>query len=222
MISDQTKKNIEEFNDFRQETIEQTYDQVAEKYDDIMLSMGHPDPKHCAQFAKELHPQGAMILDMGCGTGLVGEELVKVGFDSKNIWGIDASQGMLDVTSKKQCYGGELIHMFLGQPASFRHDLYNKFDVVTAAGILAEGHLMSEVFDEMLHALKQGGHAIFTTREMYLEKYCYGKAIEELERRGFWKQIKVSKFKRYENIGDDKQIGRFKPVEAMCFVYQKK
>jgi len=57
---------------------------------------------------------------------------------------------------------------------------------------------------------------------MYLEKYGYGKAIEELERRGFWKQIKVSKFKRYENIGEDKQIGRFKPVEAMCFVYQKK
>lgn len=91
---------------------------------------------------------------MGCGTGLVGEELVKVGFDPKRIWGIDASQGMLDVTAKKHCYEGELIHMFLGQPATFRADLYNKFDVVTAAGILAEGHLMSEVFDEMLHALK--------------------------------------------------------------------
>ena len=168
-----------------------------------MLGMGHPDPKHCAQFAREYHSEEATILDMGCGTGLVGEELVKVGFQPKNIWGIDASQGMLDVTSKKNCYGGELIHMFLGQPATFRADLYNKFDVVTAAGILAEGHLMSEVFDEMLHALKQGGHAIFTTRQMYLEKYGYGKAIDELERRGFWKKIKVSTFKRYENIGDE-------------------
>ena len=56
-----------------------------------MISMGHPDPKHCAEFAKELNPDGAVILDMGCGTGLVGEELVKVGFDPKHIWGIDAS-----------------------------------------------------------------------------------------------------------------------------------
>ena len=40
--------------------------------------------------------------------------LVKVGFDPKKISGIDASQGMLNVTAKKNCYGGELIHMFLG------------------------------------------------------------------------------------------------------------
>jgi predicted TPR repeat methyltransferase len=108
---------------------------------------------HVAEFAKEFHKADARILDFGCGTGLVGEELVKAGFDPKNIWGIDASQGMLDVTAKKNCYS-DLIHMFLGQPATFREDLFNKFDVVTAAGILAEGHLMSEVFDEMLHALK--------------------------------------------------------------------
>ena len=54
--------------------------------------------------------------------------------------------------------------MFLGQPANFPSDYYNQFDVVTAAGILAEGHLMCEVFDEMILALKQGGYAIFTTR----------------------------------------------------------
>ena len=67
-----------------------------------------------------------------------------------------------------------------------------------------KSHLMSEIFAQMLHALKQGGHAIFTTREMYLEKYGYGKAIDELEKRGFWKKVKVSTFKRYENIGDEK------------------
>lgn len=44
--------------------------------------------------------------------------------------------------------------MFLGSPENYPAELYNKFDVVTAAGILAEGHLMSEVFDEMLHSLK--------------------------------------------------------------------
>ena len=67
------------------------------KYDDIMLGMGHPDPKHCADFSKEIYPEGGIVLDMGCGTGLVGEELVRVGFNPKDVWGIDASQGMLDV-----------------------------------------------------------------------------------------------------------------------------
>ena len=56
-----------------------------------MLGMGHPDPKHCAEFAKQFYPEGGIVLDMGCGTGLVGEELVRVGFNPKDIWGIDAS-----------------------------------------------------------------------------------------------------------------------------------
>ena len=188
MISESTKKDIEAFNDFKQETIEQTYDTVAAKYDDIMLSMGHPDPVICAKFVRELCPEGAKVIDFGCGTGLVGEELAKLGFNPEQVWGIDASQGMLDVAASKQCYGN-LKQQFLGTPQLYPDTYFNKFDAVTGAGILAEGHLMSEVFDEMLHSLKQGGYAIFTTREMYLEKYGYGKAIDELERRGFWRKV---------------------------------
>jgi predicted TPR repeat methyltransferase len=43
-----------------------------------MLGMGHPDPEHCAKICKELplSPQ-SLIFDFGCGTGLVGDELVK-------------------------------------------------------------------------------------------------------------------------------------------------
>ncbi len=75
MISEKIKKDIEAFNDFKQETIEQTYDTVAQKYDDIMISMGHPDPSICARFVKDLCSEGATVMDFGCGTGLVGEEL---------------------------------------------------------------------------------------------------------------------------------------------------
>lgn len=63
--------------------------------------------------------------------------------------------------------------MFLGKPASFPTKFRNRFDLVTATAILAEGHLGVELFDEMIHALKRGGHAIFSTREMYLDKYNY-------------------------------------------------
>lgn len=80
---------------------------------------------------------------------------------------------------------------------------------------------MCEVFDEMIHSLKRGGYAIFSTREMYLEKYGYGPYIDQLENRGFWRKIKTQAFKRYENIGEGEVIGRFKTVEALVFVYQK-
>lgn len=60
---------------------------------------------------------------------------------------------MLDQAATKQCYD-ELVHMFLGKPKEFPERFRNRFDVITAAAVLAEGHLMSEVFDEMIHALK--------------------------------------------------------------------
>ena len=47
---------------------------------------------------------------------------------------------------------------------------------------------------------------------MYLEKYGYGKAIDELERRGFWRKVASSEFTRYAKIGGGAEIGRFKPV----------
>lgn len=38
--------------------------------------------------------ENAVVLDMGCGTGLVGQYLVERGF--KNVVGVDASAGMLE------------------------------------------------------------------------------------------------------------------------------
>ena len=50
----------------------------------------------------------------------------------------------------------------------------------------------------MLMALKQGGLAAFSTRTMYLEKYGYGKRLEELEQEGKWKKVREVTFERYD------------------------
>ena len=92
---------------------------------------------------------------------------------------------MLETAGKKEAYR-ELKELFLGQPDKFPEELKGQFDTITASGILAEGHLGVEVFEEFLLALKQGGHAVFTTRTMYLEKYSYGKRMAEIEQEGRW------------------------------------
>jgi len=179
---------------FHQNTIEETYDAVADQYEKIMVTMGHPDPEQCGDMALALLGNDlsqTSALDMGCGTGMVGASLKIRGVSE--IIGIDASAGMIEVAKKKNCYD-QIIHMYLGKPAVYPAKLRNRFDLITAAAILAEGHLGVEVFDEMIHSLKRGGFAIFTTREMYLDKYNYRHAIEELERRGFWKKVKEAKF----------------------------
>lgn len=108
----------------------------------------------CAELAKfylESSTETAEVLDMGCGTGLVGKYLTDKGF--KKIVGIDASAGMLSKAGEKEVYS-ELHELFLGLPDTFPDMFRNRFNAVTASGILAEGHLDNKVFDEMLLALK--------------------------------------------------------------------
>jgi len=111
--------------------------------------------------------------------------------------------------------------MFLGKPISYPPKLRDRFDLITAAAILAEGHLGIELFDERVHSLKRGGYAIFTTREMYLDKYGYRHAIDELVRRGFWRKVREQKFQKYQNIEAGTKIGRYETVDVMIYAYQK-
>ena len=219
------KRDIENFGDFNQATIENQYDNLASKYELMMTTMGHPDPGHCGDAAVELLAGAGLditkvkALDMGCGTGMVGEELAKRRI--ADITGIDASSGMLEESRKKGCYT-ELVQMFLGKPETFPENLRNQFDLVTAAAILAEGHLTGgAIFEEFLLSLKQGGFVIFTTREEYLTKYGYAPVIEHLNSQGKWKKVKEFKFQKYHNIQEGDAIGRFQAKDTMLFAYQK-
>lgn len=153
---------------------------------------------------------------MGCGTGLVGQYLNEMGFT--NVVGIDASSGMLEKARQKEVYS-ELHELYLGQPESFPNMFHQVYDAITAAGILAEGHLDIKVFDEMIMALKTGGFAIFATRTMYLTQYGYEEKIKALEEEGKWKFVKEITFDRYDQL--EEVIGRFTKVEVKAFVYQK-
>lgn len=89
---------------------------------------------------------------MGCGSGLVGKYLNEMGFT--NIVGVDASKGMLqECETSKPGVHSELIELFLGNPDTYPENLRNRFDVVTASGILADNHLDCSVFEEFLLTL---------------------------------------------------------------------
>ena len=192
---------------FKQENIAEHYDELSSHYEDIYLMVGYHDPLKCAELAKELFGDDAaekQVFDMGCGTGLVGQYLKERGF--KHIVGVDASKGMLEKAKLKESYS-ELKELFLGLPDTFPEEYRNRFDAITAAGILAEGHLDNKVFDEMILALKTGGYAIFATRTMYLDQYHYAEGIKKLEDDGKWKQVKEVKFWRYDQAQET--VGRF-------------
>ena len=202
---------------FNQDQIKEHYDDIATKYDAIYLNAGYLDPLHCAQLVKEFVPNTeGEVFDMGCGTGLVGLHLKEFGYTK--VVGVDASAGMLVVAGEKNAYH-QLKELFLGAPETFPQEYHNHFDAITAAGILAEGHLGPVVFEEFLLSLKTNGFAIFTTRTMYLEKYNYGARMDEIEKEGRWKKVKEVTFTRYDKL--EENVGRYSPVEVKCFAYQK-
>jgi predicted TPR repeat methyltransferase len=202
---------------FKQENIAEHYDELSNHYEDIYLMVGYHDPLKCAELTKEIfgeNTEDKQIFDMGCGTGLVGQYLKERGF--KHVVGVDASKGMLEKAKEKESYS-ELKELFLGLPDTFPQEYRNRFDAITAAGILAEGHLDNKVFDEMILALKTGGYAIFATRTMYLEQYSYAQGIKKLEDDAKWKQVKEIKFWRYDQAQET--VGRFSKVEITGYVY---
>ena len=110
--------------EFSKDNMKGHYDEIAGLYDEIYLSAGFYDHIKCSELAQKLFPdvekrKNLHIFDMGCGTGLVGEEMQKNGFE--NIVGCDVSTGMMEVAAKKndgKAYA-KVIELYLGQPERF-------------------------------------------------------------------------------------------------------
>ena len=126
---------------------------------------------------------------------------------------------MLSRAVEKDAYN-ELEELFLGQPDTFPAKHHDRYNIITASGILADNHLDTSVFEEMLKALKKGGFAIFTSRTEYLTSYRYLEYMNKLEEEGRWKFTKKETYIKYNKLGDE-GVGRFKPVESQVFAYQK-
>ena len=108
-------------------------------------------------FARHVVP-GARILDVGAGTGLVGERLVTAGY--RDLHAMDLSRGMLEVARQKNIYGN-LWQMTLGEHLAFATDT---FDAVIGVGVFTTGHAPAHAFDELVRITRDGGHIVFSLR----------------------------------------------------------
>ena len=125
----------------------------------------------------------ALILDAGSGTGLVGEELVKLGYQALDA--LDYSQDMLDQASSKGIYRS-LMQADLKQPLPIAD---NTYDAVVCTGTFTYGHVTGEAFAELIRVTRPGGAIVFTVREGAYEEYGYRAAMLDLETRGAWELV---------------------------------
>ncbi|MFB8797085.1 MAG: aminotransferase class I/II-fold pyridoxal phosphate-dependent enzyme [Microcoleus sp.] len=123
----------------------------------------------------------ALILDIGCGTGLLGRELNSYGF--KNLQGLDISQKSLDLLKDQGIYNALQLEE-LGETLSFAD---NTFDALVSTGVFTRNQVPLESFEELIRILKPGGIFAVVLRvednDLYynpIKNYCAMKMWQEV------------------------------------------
>jgi predicted TPR repeat methyltransferase len=141
--------------------IERTFDGFANSFENTLGRLNY-----CGQLLVQNHlstldlPANSLtILDLGCGTGLVGEYLIPY---AQKLVGVDLSQAMLDKAVTKQLYHQlhktDLQEFLLA--STDRYDLITCMDTIVYLGRL------EEIFALIFTRLNEDGLFIFSTEKI--------------------------------------------------------
>ena len=171
------------------EEVMEFYDDWGDKnkYNKDMVEWDYTGPKETVDtFKKYSKNKEILIFDAGCGTGLVGEELRKSGYN--NFHGADLSQTLLD-SIPKNLYK-RLDKIDLNKPINVKENIY---DAVMCVGTFTFAHVKPKALDEFIRITKNKGLICFTINEGIYEEYGFNKKIEELVLKRKWKKIEFFK-----------------------------
>ena len=175
----------------------EVYRDWAKKYDydnDHVLGTVS-QPKSVNLLSTRLKDKTAKIIDVGCGTGLVGEELKAKDFIYFD--GIDISKDMLSI-AKSRGYR----NLFLGSLNKQLPVLDDAYDAAMCIGVFTHGHVSSDRFNELCRIVKPGGYVCFTINEGVFEEYGFKDLIAEFQLNKVWEVISLYKddYMTLENV----------------------
>ena len=158
------------------------YDEWAPDYDkDLVSAYGYRAPQLGAEAFELICPdKQALVMDFGCGTGLVGIELVKRGYT--NIHGLDVSSGMLNVAQQTNAYS-ELMRGDLTAAIDIAHASY---DALICVGIFGNGHVTAAHLPEMLRTAKPGAPFVIYLNDLAYTSLDYATQFKVHEANGLW------------------------------------
>ena len=155
------------------------YDAWSSSYDtDFAVRSGYIFPEELARlFLACADPEDDPILDIGCGTGLVG--LAFAGSD-RTVDGMDISTGMLAEAGRTGAYRN-LIEVDLTKPSAIPATRYGG---LVSCGAFTIGHLGPEAFESALHLGLPGALCAIGVNQLHYEKEQFGASIEALVDKG--------------------------------------
>jgi predicted TPR repeat methyltransferase len=129
------------------------FNDCADRFDGVLARLHYRGPQILLAVLQEVATQPASgwdVLDVGCGTGLVGAALRPV---ARRLVGVDLSTGMLELARQRSIYD-ELVESDL---IEYLSDTSNRFDVVTASDVLTYLGDLSAFFQSATRVLRPGG-----------------------------------------------------------------
>ena len=152
--------------------------------DDLLGTVSQPTAVQI--FQEYVQDKTLKVVDVGCGTGLVGKELKKNGFI--NFDGIDISQEMIDIA-----YSRGYKTLFLGNLNESLPFKSKSYDAALCVGVFTHGHVGSDRLSELARIVKSGGIICFTVNEGVYDSYGFDSKIKNLESTNIWKILEIRK-----------------------------
>ncbi len=163
------------------------YDEWAQSYDDDLTSWSYRAPAVVAEAVVTRLPAAGSVLDVGCGTGLVGRELRARGFAGQ-ILGLDISQASLEIARESGAYGS-LERADLQQRLDFEDD---SVDAVVCVGVMTYLPEVEAVWREFARLARPQGIVVATQREDLWDTRNCQTVVDRLRDEGVWTPLEVT------------------------------
>jgi len=164
----------------------QQYDEMAPTYDTTLLNdWGYRAPAVAAELLARYVDLQSTVLDVGCGTGLTGHELKRVGFGT--LRGTDISQPSLQAAANKGIYES-LVRADLLERLPFADD---SFDAALCVGVLS--YITGDgLFRELCRIVRPGGILVLSHRTDLVVQREFGKLLAAIAAEGLWSTVATS------------------------------
>ena len=157
------------------------YDDWAEAYDEDLTAWSYQAPAVVAETVVSRHPEAASILDVGCGTGLVGQALRSRGFAGE-IRGLDISEASLEIAQRSGAYAS-VARADLQQRLPIKTD---SIDAAVCVGVMTYLPDVEGIWRELARVVRPGGLIVVTQREDLWEARDCQAVVDRLQGEGVW------------------------------------
>ncbi len=192
--------------------VQSYYDDWADRYDETLAEWQYRAPEDASDLLAPHLGDGARVLDVGCGTGLLASALCKHG--NYPVDGIDISAESLHLAEQRGDYAQLLHHDLQDIPLPVQD---NAYDAAASVGVLTYIEDAEALLRDLCRCVRPGGVITFTQRTDLWQERAFPETIARLERDGLWVNHHISPPQQYLP-GNEQFSDEINVIHTLCIV----